>query len=103
MMMFSPGASVRVNLPNRSTVQAKPCGTVLMPANSGKITRRTIEMPKIAKPVINPPRRGEERPAPIPDHKLRAPYVSAEPQRRFSRPFLVITSYVLVLRPPDDR
>jgi hypothetical protein len=30
-----------VNLPNRSMVQSNPCGTVLTPANSVKITSST--------------------------------------------------------------
>src|SRR3981081_2175256 len=52
MMMFSPGASVRVYLPNRSMVQSNPCGTVLMPANSVKITSSTSAMAKTSNPVI---------------------------------------------------
>src|SRR5436190_1679509 len=52
MMMFSPGASVRVYLPNRSMVQSYPCGTVLTPANSVKITNSTSAMAKTSNPVI---------------------------------------------------
>src|SRR6266478_5869700 len=55
MMMFSPGASVRVYLPNLSMVQSYPCGTVLMPANSVKITSSTSAMAKISNPVMKIP------------------------------------------------
>src|SRR5438067_197913 len=52
MMMFNPGASVRVYLPNRSMVLSYPCGTDLTPANSVKITSSTIAMAKMSNPVI---------------------------------------------------
>src|SRR6202041_2233736 len=52
MMMFNPGASVRVNFPKRSMVQSYPCGTVLMPANSVKTTSSTSTMAKISKPFM---------------------------------------------------
>src|SRR5665213_444392 len=51
-MMLSPGDSVRVNLPNRSMVQSYPCGTVLMPANSVKMTSNASAMAKISKPFM---------------------------------------------------
>src|SRR5580692_6914892 len=52
MMMFNPGASVRVYFPKRSMVQSYPCGTVLTPANSVKTTSSTSTMAKISKPSM---------------------------------------------------
>src|ERR1700731_2869969 len=52
MIMFNPGASVRVNFPKRSMVQSYPCGTVLMPANSVTTTSSTSTMAKISKPPM---------------------------------------------------
>src|SRR6185437_12802260 len=52
MMRFSPGASVRVYLPNRSMVQSKPCGTVLTPANNVTMTSSTKAMAKMLKPSM---------------------------------------------------
>ena len=44
MMKFSPGLSMRVKAPKRSTVQTSPCGTVRMPrvAVSTARSSRTI-------------------------------------------------------------
>src|SRR5258708_13114803 len=44
MMMFSPGASVRVYLPNRSMVQSYPCGTVLTPGLNIRSEEHTSEL-----------------------------------------------------------
>src|ERR1700733_10559909 len=52
MMIFKPGANVRVYFPKRSMVQSYPCGTVLMPANSVKTTSSTSTMAKISKPSM---------------------------------------------------
>ena len=43
-MKFSPGCSMRVKAPKRSTVQTWPCDTVFTPANrvtTTRISRRT--------------------------------------------------------------
>src|SRR3954463_14793555 len=54
-MMLRPGDSVRVNLPNRSIVQSKPCGTVFTPATSVKTISSAAAMAKISKPDMRSP------------------------------------------------
>src|SRR3982074_2734607 len=91
-MMFSPGDSVRVYLPNRSMVQSKPCGTVLTPANSVTMTSSTNAMAKMSKPLINPPRRepGRSRDVSPPPVMQRLPFPFVCPPAAPVQPAVVI-------------
>src|SRR5262245_36599008 len=55
-MMESPGSSVALNLPSRSTIHSSPCGTMRTPLPMVTAAKISIAMTTISKPIaLSPP------------------------------------------------